>query len=673
MDVSASKDKGRLDSVAGGNRLPKLLFLAGLLLIVLWLGIKGWRIADAGRSLLARQDEAEALAAEGLVNADPEAAEALVMGLRQDVVVLERETAIFLPLAPAFGWLPKVGPLLAAAPQLVEMADAGTEAAVYGVGGMKPALALLQGEGGGEALIPELLAIVDEARPELARAAVAMERVRTARAEIENVEGLPWRVRTLLQQMDEKLYLADFLSFVQVAPEMMGHDGKRNYLLVAQNEDEIRPTGGFFSGVGLLALEEGRIVSLQFEDANRVDAWAERWSLSKPYGFPPQPLYQLMGIGLFLFRDANFWPDWPVAAEQAMALYRYGQEDAPPLDGVIAIDQRFLEMLLQVTGPLEIAGMERRVSANNVIENMRDAWSATEEQTQQEWLRTRQDFLGNMAGAMQEKLLSDFRSLDPLYLAETLHGALSQKHVQIYVRDATVAAMLDRLNWDGRLEMPADGDGLMVVDSNTGFNKVGPFIESELTYEVTLNEAGRGVAEATVAYAHTYEGEAVCDQGVSYREKLTYADLMQDCFWNYVRLYAPEGSTLLEGSEHRAPAIAFDFSEGWSGGAAEAEDDLSSFAVFANFLLLAPGDTLDARFRYELPNVTTPVAEGQMYRLKLVRQAGVAPRATTIVVHTPPGAEMVSATPAPVDNDRNSVTFTATPETDLTFTVIYRE
>ena len=673
MDVSARKDKERRGSIVDSGWLPKLLFIGGLLLIVLWIGLKGWRIADAGRSLLARQEEAEALAAGGVVNADPEAAEALVSGLRRDVVTLKREAGVFLPLAPAFGWLPKVGPLLAAAPQLMEMADAGTEAAVYGMRGMKPALALLQSEEGGGALIPELLATVDEAQPELARAAAAMERVRTARGEIENVEAMPWQVRTLLQQMDEKLYLADFLYFVQVAPTLLGHEGTRNYLIIAQNEDELRPTGGFFAGAGLLTVEGGRIVSLQFEDANTVDAWAGGWSLSKPYGFPPQPLYQLMGIDLFLFRDTNFWPDWPVAAEQGMALYRYGNEEAPPLDGMIAINQQFLAMLLKVTGPLDIAGMERQVSADNVIESMREAWSAGEEDTRLEWLQTRQDFLGNMAGAMQEKLLNDFRSLDPLYLAETLHQALSQKHVQIYVRDPAVAATLDRLNWDGRLEMPEGSDGLMVVDSNMGFNKVGPFIESQLTYEITLDEAGRGVAEARLAYAHTYEGEVVCDQGVFYDVKLTYADLMHDCFWNYVRLYAPEGSTLLEGSDHQTPASAFGFSEGWSGTAATAEDDLSSFAVFANFFLLAPGDRLETRFRYELPTVVTPVATGQMYRLKLVRQPGLAPRATTIIVHPPPGADVVSTTPAPADSDGHSVTFTATPETDLTFTVIYRE
>lgn len=673
MDVSASKDKERQNGIAESGWLPKLLFLAGLLLIIVWLGLKGWRIAEAGRSLLARQQEAEALVADGLVNANPEAAEALVMGLRQDVVILERETGIFMPLAPAFGWLPKVGPLLAAAPSLMEMADAGTEAAVYGMRGMKPALALLQSEEEGEALIPELLAIVDEAQPELARAAGALDRVRAARAEIESVEQMPWQVRTLLQQMDEKLYLADFLHFVQVAPTLLGHEGTRNYVIVAQNEDEIRPTGGFFAGAGLLTVEGGRIASLQFQDANTVDAWAGGWSLSKPYGFPPQPLYQLMGIDLFLFRDTNFWPDWPVAAEQGMALYRYGKEDAPPLDGMIAINQQFLAMLLQVTGPLEVSGMEGRVSANNVIENMRASWSAGEEQTREEWLRTRQDFLGSMSGAMQEKLLSDFRSLDPLYLAETLHQALSQKHVQIYARDPAVAATLDRLNWDGRLEMQEGSDGLMIVDSNMGFNKVGPFIDSTLTYEVTLDEAGRGVAEATLAYVHTYGEEVACDQGVFYDQKLTYADLMHDCFWNYVRLYTPAGSTLLDGSNHETPESAFGFSEGWSGGAATAEDDLSSFAVFANFNLLASGDRLETQFRYELPTVVTPVEEGEMYRLKLIRQPGVPPRSTTVIVHTPPGAEVVSATPAPVDNDGHSVTFTATPETDLTFTIIYRE
>ena len=81
-----------------------------------------------------------------------------------------------------------------------------------------------------------------------------------------------------------------------VLPAIMGIDGPRHYLIVAQNEDEIRPTGGFITGGGVLTVDNGRIVNINFIDANYIDAWSEdRHSLTKPYSAPPAPLASQRG------------------------------------------------------------------------------------------------------------------------------------------------------------------------------------------------------------------------------------------------------------------------------------------------------------------------------------------------------------------------------------------
>ena len=85
---------------------------------------------------------------------------------------------------------------------------------------------------------------------------------------------------------------------------------------MAQNEDELRATGGFLTGAGIVTVENGRIVDLSFLDSNYVDNY---WV--KPYDFPPQPLYDYMGLEMLLFRDANYWPDFPTSARKAMDLY----------------------------------------------------------------------------------------------------------------------------------------------------------------------------------------------------------------------------------------------------------------------------------------------------------------------------------------------------------------
>lgn len=657
------------------RRLYKVLLLAGLLVLLLALGLKGWRVVRAARSLQRRQAEVETLLEGKLLEADPDALEGMVRGMRRDIVTIRDEAGFLVPLAPAFGWLPRVGPLLADAPPLLEMADAGSEAAVYAVRGLKPALLLFQQEQGAE-LIPRLLPLLDEAGPDLLAADSALQRVVAARAQLENVEALPWRIRALLTQLDDKLYLAEMVPLLRVAPKLLGYHQPRTYLLLAQNQDEIRPTGGYLSGGGLLTVDNGRIGAIQFTDGNLIDAW-EGSLLVKPYNPAPEPLQQLMGLSLLLFRDSNFWPDFPTSAEQALALYRYGQ-DAPPVDGVIALDQQFVALLLRATGPpLTVPALQMTVSANNVIEQMRGAWEEPVTAAEgEQWAYARKDFLGPLADALKTRLLTQFESIDPLLFAQTLHEAVAERHLQVYVRDEEVAPVLDRLDWDGRLEQARNGDLLLPVDTNVGYNKVGPNIETTITYEVQLGEDGRGEATATLAYRHLAEGEQVCRQGEAadrFSTTPNYAALTRDCFWNYLRLYVPEGSILLAGSEHPAPASAFSYSEGWPGGAVVRDDEPGKQTVFANFFLLPPGQTLTSVYHYQLPQVVAEEGEDRVYRLNLPRQAGANPRRVTVQVTLPEGARLQHALPVPTVRAGQTLSWERLLETDLELTIVYRQ
>lgn len=645
-------------------KVYRALFLVGALLIVAWLGLKAWRLAQLAQSLQSYQTQAQALTDEGVTNVDPGKAQELVMNLRRDVTTLRREVDPFLPLMPLFTWVPKVGPLFEAGEPLLEMADSGSAAAAYLARSLGATLPLLQSETGGSELLPQLLSILETARPDLLQANAALGRFAEARAKIDNEAELPWRVRTLLEMVDAKMYLARDMKVLAALPELMGGEEPRNYLIVAQNEDEIRATGGFISGVGLLTVDEGRIAALSFEDANLVDDWR-----NKPYDFPPEPLYDLMGLELFFFRDANFWPDFPTSAERIMQLYRYGM-DSPELDGVIAVDQRFVAMLVAVTGPLEIGSLETTVNHRNVIANMRDAWAIDEGESPGEWAMRRKDFIGPFARALQTKLYSNFGEIDPLFLAQTVHDAFSQKHVQVYVRDPRVAAVLDELDWDGSLETPDQGDMLMVVDTEVGYSKANALMEKSLTYEVALNDDGSGMASLTLGYEHT--GSATnqeCTQIVRYTEVRSYDELVQRCFWNYLRLYVPPGSRLQDSTDHQVAADAFAFSEGWEG-SAQTQEIGENYTVFSNFLIVPVGEAVTSSYRYTLPRVVSG-SDQKHYRLQILKQAGQKAIDLEVRVTLPQGSVLVDATPA-FETDGQSLVFRGELAEDTALSLTYR-
>jgi hypothetical protein len=651
---------------------PRTLLWAGAALMLLWLLVTGARIAGLLLSLQAREAEARSLLEGGLSQADPDAVELLVLGIHSDVTRLQAETRPFIYLGSWFGRLPRIGPTLAAAPHLVEMAAAGSEAAAYSVRAMKPALALFQEENtDGMSPLPVLVAIMADGRADLAQAVESAGRATAARGAIWDSERLPWRVRQLLDQSDQWLpFMESSLILATVAPELMGSGNPKTYVIMVQNEDELRATGGFISSAGLLIVDQGAIVGLEFMDSYLVDDY-----LNKPYDWPPDPLYEFMLLEGFGFRDANFWPDFAASAEKAMELFTYGLEI--PVDGAIAVDQRFVQLLVAATGPLTLPAEEQVVTGDNVIAIMRDSWALQEDQAAQSWSQERKSFIGELATVLRQRLEYEPGALDLLAVAASLAEATAGKHLQLYVRDPALATAVAQSSWDGRLLNHPGQDLLMVVDSNVGFNKVNAVVDRSLDYHVTLDANGRRQAELAVTYRHN--GRAVneeCRQmGFSYRPGITYEELVEDCYWNYVRVYTPQGSRLVSGSAPPVAAASLLSGQAWPG-EARLETEIESeavAAVFANFFLLPQGQTLTASFRYELPPDLVQSSQREAYyRLNVPKQAGARSQPVEIQVTLPDGASLVGAQPAPTAVDGRTIIFKTILDRDRSFTVTFR-
>ncbi|MCA9954343.1 MAG: DUF4012 domain-containing protein [Anaerolineales bacterium] len=655
----------------------RLVFLLPGLILLLWLGMKAWRIGQATQSLLAQQTAVETLLANGLTNINPDEAEAMVQTVRRDFIVLRNETAFLMPLTPHLGWVPKVGPLLISAPQLVEMGDAGTETAVHAVTSLKPILLILQTEDSGGGQLPQMIAALAEARPRLAQAAVSLDRVATARAEITNVDEFPERLQPLFAQADEWLPVAqDSLAVVQVLPEIMGVNGRRSYLLLAQNEDELRATGGYISGVGTLTIENGDIQSLTFQNADQFDV-QNLIQNSASYSYPPQPLYDIMGAEYFLLRDANYWPDFPYSAQQAIDLYQRVEPNSA-LDGVIAIDQEFISLLVAATGPVTIPDTGQVINAQNTIQSFRDSFNIKEGQTVSEWFQNRKAFLSTFSSAILQKVQGDFGSVDPVAFIKNIHFALSSRHLQLYMLEPQEAAVLNQLNWDGRLENPTGHDFLLVLDTNMGFSKTNMYIERSTTYQVTIEADGSAQAELTVDYHHTNPpgDENGCTQEISYANAPTYQEIADRCYFNFMRVYAPIGSSLLDATNHTIPAGILINEAAWDR-PANSVNEFADFTTFTNFMMVPRGESLTTSLHYELPAAVVQKQEGHsIYQLWLRQQAGTNGQPVTVSLTLPLGSTAVQVTTsndAIITNEGNHVEVQLDLQTDTLLTVVFEE
>lgn len=127
----------------------------------------------------------------------------------------------------------------------------------------------------------------------------------------------------------------------------LGMDGPRSYLLLGQNNQEIRATGGFIGSVGAVTVEKGAVVRLDYGSSYAVDAGVVPQS-------PPTPLARYLGLGGWYLRDANWWPDFPASAAQVEeAWLRAGRG---PVDGVVALDSTAIEAVMRAVGGVEVEG-----------------------------------------------------------------------------------------------------------------------------------------------------------------------------------------------------------------------------------------------------------------------------------------------------------------------------
>jgi hypothetical protein len=156
--------------------------------------------------------------------------------------------------------------------------------------------------------------------------------------------------------------LASAATAVQVIPSMLGGEGPRQYLLIFENNAEIRATGGLPGSWALVKTNEGRLELAKQGAATDFEQYAE------PVGQVTTEEAQLFGreMGRF-FQDPNFTPDFPRAAEVFNAFWSEKFPDET-LDGVISIDVVGLSYLLDGLGPIEVAGLS--LNSQNLVEQL---------------------------------------------------------------------------------------------------------------------------------------------------------------------------------------------------------------------------------------------------------------------------------------------------------------
>ncbi len=605
--------------------LKRYLFIVLLLIGFVWLGIKLWLVNDLVRAL---HTDMQTIVTMGIpeMTALP-AFHQTVRKTRGNVAALQQELRPVLPLVEQLDWVPQIGPSLAAAPLLLDLA---ADLSLAGDELLTVASPLLtrQAEAGalGEALVQQLLAeqarLLD-AREALGRAQRHYDAIATETLVVELAEPLarlePWL-----------LPAQDVVEATLRLPELLGATEARRYLVLIQNPDELRPTGGFITGIAVVTLAEGRLEALVIDDVTVFDDFE-----ALVYPPAPMPLTRYMGLGPWVLRDSNWSPDFPSSAAQAARLFTLAGNEAP--DGVLAVTPSLIRLLIDASGPIVLPEETEAFDAEGALDYLRASWDPGQA-LNAAWAEQKGKALQELARALQASLVElDQAALEQL--GPGLHEALRRRDLQISLIDPTGAALLARYHWDGAVR-PGNADFLMLVDANLGYNKANVHIQRSASYTVDLRQLDQPTATLHVQHRHTLADALPCTFQVTF---LTgdYATMTRGCYWNYLRVVVPGGSLLRESSTSPSPGAWM-----WGGrpesGQVTTEIGPRGATLFATMMVVPTADERTTTLTYQLPStVLRQTEQTWTYHLLVQAQAGISPVPLTVTVKLPNQARPV--------------------------------
>ena len=160
-------------------------------------------------------------------------------------------------------------------------------------------------------------------------------------------------------------------------------------------------------------------------------------------------------------------------------------------------------------------------------------------------------------------------------------------------------------------------------------------------------------------------------QRVIYDENITYDKMMQECYFDYLRLIVPHGSKLIEGLAHPAPGKYFLSGLEADGKAVTLQEGLNDWTVFGQFFVVEYGKQLLTWLEYDLPVVVRDAARQKQYVLLLQKQPGTDAMQVNVKLTLPVGARLVSTNFIPATRSGDTLEFDLHLEVDQQLEVVY--
>lgn len=381
--------------------------------------------------------------------------------------------------------------------------------------------------------------------------------------------------------------------FIKKLPDILGAQEERTYIVLFQNDKELRPTGGFLTAYAIFKVKNGKISAQRSEDIYNLDA-----SLSRHPKAPAPVLAYHKGVYQLNIRDSNLSPDYVQSMKTFEELYANSSQKVTH-DGIIAMDTQVLVDMLRVLGDTQAGGItfsaseDDRCDCPQVIYELLNDIDRPVNYVKND----RKGILGQLLYAIMQKALGASPSQYWGQLSQDMIKNLEQKHMLIYLKNPNEQQAVEAINFAGRI-LPKEGDYLHINDTNFAGAKSNLYVSEKVTSDSKINADGSVRRTLTIEYKNPYRhSDCNLERG---------GLCLNATLRNWLRIYVPQGSTLVSfrGSQSKVQTY----------------DELGK-TVFEGFMTVDPMGKALVMVEYDLPYKVTNQKD---YTLYLQKQPGTA-------------------------------------------------
>jgi len=321
-------------------------------------------------------------------------------------------------------------------------------------------------------------------------------------------------------------------NFVSILNNSLGLSKPHTILLLIQNNNEIRATGGFIGLLGFLEVDNAQIKSLEFRDIYDFDGSFE--------GLSNVPIeFQDDNQKLFI-RDFNFSPDFPAVATQIEKFLQ--QSKAPSFETIVSINHNVFSQLGPFIDEVKINNNTYKFSKDLdfilsfLVESKAHGDSSSKNK------------ISEMLSSLPNKIL---QSASPEKLVKFLLSQIESRNIQVYSKNTTLDKALSDLDFRQDLSHLEPFAQMHTFNSVSG-TKGDRFIDRHMTFLHTFNDT-HVTTEVTINLEHTYTDQTewlLNSLLKSYdlnpmRGDIRYI-LGRGDYQAFIRSYLPEGSKLID-------------------------------------------------------------------------------------------------------------------------------